>query len=275
MKFAIFANVLGATATCAALLIAGRYASGWGTILAILAVSAILAATLNATLRLRARQERMRLRGVAMRAIHASAAERSELARALGDEAAQTLAGALLHLKAAQGSNGGDERIGDVRQAIVTTMERLEKGSAALRPSLMSLVGPEAALLSLARAACEDARFRLHARVDALGPLDAGARDALYSIAREAIANAVAHAGATELSLVTGHEGDTALLVVGDDGAGFDTRAAFRRPEGALGLSTMTELAAYWGGDVRIESRIGSGTRVEVRLPLKPAQIDA
>lgn len=277
MKIAVFLNAAGATATSAALLLAGRYASGWPTMAAIVAVSAVLALTLNALLHVRARAERMRLRGVAVRAIRASEEQRQALAHTLSGEAAQSLAGALLHLKAAQGAvdEGGSARIGDARSAIVATMERLERNSAALGPSTLDLLGPEAALVSHARITCERAGLRFHAEAGPLGPLSTGAHTVLFRIAQDAVENVVEHAHASELRLITGHENGMARVVVSDDGGGFDPRAALRQPGGALGLSTMAELAAYWGGDVRIESRRGSGTRIEIRLPTVIASIHA
>lgn len=277
MKVAVFVNVAGATATSAALLVAGHYASGWPVIVAIVAASAVLALTLNVWLRVRVREDQMRLRGVAVRAIRASEEERQALAHSLSDEAAQALAGALLHLKAARTEAGtaGSDRIGDARSVIVETMERLERNSAALAPSVLELLGPEAALVSLARSACERAGLRFHADAAWLGPLSKPARAAIVRITQDAIENAVEHANATEIRLATGHEDGMARVVVSDDGCGFDSRAVLRRPGGALGLSTMTELAAYWGGQVRIESRTGSGTRIEIRLPMVMTSIHA
>lgn len=285
MRLGVLANAAGATATSAALLLAGRYATGWRPIVAILVVSAVLAAALNVTLRLRAQHERTRMRGVALRALRASEQEREEVARALGDEATQLLAGALLNLRAARASRSdrtsasalepGADQLGNARSAIIATMEHLERGSSAMRSSLMDLLGPEAALLSLARTACEHADLRLRADAGVLGPIPAGARMALFRITQDAIENVVQHAHATELILETGHDGREAIVALEDDGDGFDARRALREPGSALGLSTMSELAAYWGGSVRIRSRVGAGTRVEVRFPLKSMPADA
>lgn len=277
MKIALLANAAGASATSAALLIAGQRGIGWPAITAIMIVSAVLAVTLNVLLRVRARQERMRMRHVAVRAMRASEEEREELARTLSDEAAQKLAGALLHLKAARASQaeGDDDRLAPARMAIVATMEQLERRSAALRPSLVDLVSAEAAIASFASTACEAAGLRLSATIEKTGPLASGAGTALFRIAQEAVQNVVEHAHASELRLEIGREGSESVVVVEDDGRGFDARTAFRQPGGALGLTTMTEVAAYWGGSVRIARRPGSGTRVEIRFPVKAEPIHA
>lgn len=277
MKIAVFANAVGASATSAALLIAGQRGIGWPAIAAIMVVSAVLAVTLNVLLRVRARQERMRMRHVAVRAMRASEEEREELARTLSDEAAQTLAGALLHLKAARAiaPDGEEDWLTHARRAIVATMEQLEKGSAALKPSLLELVSTEAAIASMARGACDAEGIRLNAKIGGLGPLSSGRAMALFRITQEAIDNVVEHAHASELRLETGRDGSDAVVVIRDDGAGFEVRTTIRPTGGALGLSTMSELAAYWGGSVRFDSRPGSGTRVEIRLSLETEPIDA
>jgi signal transduction histidine kinase len=55
------------------------------------------------------------------------------------------------------------------------------------------------------------------------------------------------------------------VLVVADDGRGFDTRRAF---PGHLGLQSMRERAAAVGGTLEIQSTPGEGTRLRARFPL-------
>jgi signal transduction histidine kinase len=72
---------------------------------------------------------------------------------------------------------------------------------------------------------------------------------------------------------VTRREGRVILLVE-DDGCGFDVAAARRSPRRAdhLGLVGMEERAALLGGTVRVESAPGKGTTVLAELPLEPGR---
>jgi signal transduction histidine kinase len=88
----------------------------------------------------------------------------------------------------------------------------------------------------------------------------------LYRIAQEALQNVVKHSGATtakvELMCDNGH----LHLVVADDGAGFDPHAT--PATGSLGVVSMGERARFVGGALTIASHSGTGTRVEVRVPI-------
>ncbi len=89
-------------------------------------------------------------------------------------------------------------------------------------------------------------------------------REALVRIACEAVGNAARHAGVERVRLELTN-GDGVLLRVVDDGVGFDPAAPPVSP-GGFGLGVMRERAAALGADLRIASRPGAGTTVEVEL---------
>jgi signal transduction histidine kinase len=87
----------------------------------------------------------------------------------------------------------------------------------------------------------------------------------LYRIAQEALTNAVRHAGSRNISLVLERRETGILMVVEDDGHGFDLEA--RKSPDRLGLPGMLERAEMLGGTLRIESNPGSGTTLVVEVP--------
>jgi signal transduction histidine kinase len=89
-------------------------------------------------------------------------------------------------------------------------------------------------------------------------------REALVRIACEAVGNAVRHSGVARVRLELTN-GDGVRLRVVDEGVGFDPDAP-PRSEGGFGLGVMRERAAALGADLRIASRPGAGTTVEVLL---------
>jgi signal transduction histidine kinase len=91
---------------------------------------------------------------------------------------------------------------------------------------------------------------------------------ALYRIAREALFNAARHAKAERVRIRMTGAHDQVVLVVEDDGTGFD--ASHRFP-GHLGLHSMHELAGEAGGVLEIDSRPGDGTRVRACFPARAA----
>jgi signal transduction histidine kinase len=57
--------------------------------------------------------------------------------------------------------------------------------------------------------------------------------------------------------------------VVEDDGEGFDPDEVGKAtPSWGVGLRSMRERAEMLGGELRVDSKPGGGTKVEVRVPL-------
>jgi signal transduction histidine kinase len=100
----------------------------------------------------------------------------------------------------------------------------------------------------------------------AAAPLAAPAADELQRIAGEALANALRHADAHFIDVRLCYQDSQVTLTVADDGRGFDTGGAAR--PGHFGLQGLRERAARLGADLRLDSRPGHGTRVEVTVPL-------
>ena len=88
---------------------------------------------------------------------------------------------------------------------------------------------------------------------------------AAYRITQEALTNVARHADAGHVDVQLGLNAGSLLLVVSDDGRGFNT-AALGDAEG-LGLAGMRERAALAGGTLEVQSRLQSGTRVEFKVP--------
>jgi len=58
------------------------------------------------------------------------------------------------------------------------------------------------------------------------------------------------------------------LLIVEDNGAGFDLQAVLQADEKGLGLIGMRERAALVAGTIEIESQPNSGTTIVVKIPV-------
>jgi signal transduction histidine kinase len=88
----------------------------------------------------------------------------------------------------------------------------------------------------------------------------------LYRIAQEALNNILKHAKAKAVSVLLEKRKDTVVLIVEDDGIGFDVEKKLNRPKG-LGLVGMKERAELIGGKFEIESAPRKGTTIFVRAP--------
>jgi signal transduction histidine kinase len=90
----------------------------------------------------------------------------------------------------------------------------------------------------------------------------------IVNIAREAVSNCVRHARATHATISLALHRSRIRLLVSDNGIGFTPTE--NRIDG-YGLANMAARARKLGGRLRIRSRAGSGTRVDMEFALEPA----
>ena len=95
---------------------------------------------------------------------------------------------------------------------------------------------------------------------------------ALYRVMQEALSNAYRHANVESLDVCLSAEDGWVSLEVVDAGAGFEP-PQLEGPSGTereehIGLRGMRDRAQLVGGTIRLTSRPGEGTRIEVRVPV-------
>jgi signal transduction histidine kinase len=95
----------------------------------------------------------------------------------------------------------------------------------------------------------------------------------LYRIAQEAVANAVRHSGAHEITINLKKTGTELELCVEDDGTGIAKEAQAQGTTG-MGLRTMRYRAQTLGASLEIASKHGGGTIVRCRMRLKPNRLN-
>jgi len=95
--------------------------------------------------------------------------------------------------------------------------------------------------------------------------LPADVETTMYRIVQESLTNIAKHAAASRVSVFVTRAHDAAVVVVEDDGAGFDAAS----PTDGLGVSGMRERVALAGGKLRVETGHGKGTTVAAEIPLR------
>jgi len=164
----------------------------------------------------------------------------------------------------------------DLRGLTAETLDLMRDMALELRPSTLDDLGLVAALqryvADYGRKHALDADFHPGGLTDAR--LRPQTETALYRIAQEALTNVVRHSGARSVSVLLDRRDGHAILVVEDDGKGFDVEQVRRSgtPAQKLGLLGMEERAALVGGVLTIESRPGRGTAVFVEVPMDGAR---
>jgi signal transduction histidine kinase len=124
-----------------------------------------------------------------------------------------------------------------------------------------------ACLYDLVRRLHVPASIRVEIEAPDSAPLfSASTFDAICQIINEAISNAVRHASASEITITALQNANLLLVIVRDDGLGFDPKR-IETGEG-LGLPNIRQRASLYGGQVHIESAPGKGTRVTLSMPV-------
>ena len=197
-----------------------------------------------------------------------AAAERQRIARDLHDSVAQALFSARLHTRAAQRRLGSES--GGLARELSAIAELTGGAQHEVRDLVLALRhdpvadGLVAALASHAAEVAARDGLRIDVREPAVAPpLSHHAEEELFAIAREALANAVKHAGATAVSISV-ETGEHVVVEIRDDGRGFDPGADH---PGHFGLDSMRTRAAEIGARLTIASAPGRGTRVRVEAP--------
>jgi len=96
-------------------------------------------------------------------------------------------------------------------------------------------------------------------------------RDEVYRIGREAVINAFHHARAKSIAVQISYLENQLRLLITDDGCGINSEVLQAGRDGHWGLSGMRERAERIKARLKLRSRVGSGTEVELSVPGKVA----
>lgn len=195
--------------------------------------------------------------------------ERNRLARELHDTLAHSLTAISVSLETAKAYFDIDPV--QSRELIDTSLEATRKGVDETRRALKALRSSDLVDMGLRLAvkkAAESAasRFGLDLELDLQDPMPSLSPDVEQTILRvtqEAIENITKHSQAKKFSIHLSSDGRT-LLVIQDDGIGFDMKS--KEITGHFGMVGMRERAELAGGQLKIESTKGKGTKVALTI---------
>jgi signal transduction histidine kinase len=225
-------------------------------------------------------QQSEQLRALTTRLAEAEEIERRQLARELHDQAGQNLTALSLNLRMVhnQIAEAGEltrerieklcARLEDSLTLVKETTKRILNVMYNLRPTTLEEYGLVAAL----RWYGQEFNSRTNIAVTVQGEepdprLSASTETALFRIAQEALTNVSRHAQATRVEVKLTVSEAIVRVVIADNGIGFEATGPTKRNEHQhWGLLNMTERAQAVGGQCRVESDPGEGTRVIVEV---------
>lgn len=196
--------------------------------------------------------------------------ERQRIARELHDSVSQALYGIGLGARTARALLDRDPS--QAVEPVEYVLSLAEAGLAEMRALIFELrpdaLAQEGLVSALGkRAAALHSRYGIDVETD-LGQepqLSLEAKEALYRVAQEALNNVIKHARAHRVVVQLVEDGEGILLLVEDDGIGFEPQGEH---PGHMGMQTMRERMEEIGGTLSIESVPGHGSRLRARALL-------
>jgi len=234
-------------------------------------VSQASVAIQNAWLFEQVRAGHERLQSLSRRLVEVQESERRYIARELHDETSQALTAlkfGLHHLEQdCQRPEALLAHVAELKKLADGVVEDLHRLAMDLRPASLDHLGLVTALGQLVKTTGERYRISTHFKTVGISEekrLPNDLETALYRIVQEALTNTVRHAKARNVDVVLELREGNFLVIIEDDGIGFDTNDI---QKGHLGLLGMEERAQMAGGSLQVESRPGGGTTIVAEVP--------
>jgi signal transduction histidine kinase len=215
-------------------------------------------------------QARSALQSLSARLVEVQETERRALARELHDEVGQGLSALLLAIGNAAAMISPNDNP-EARVQLLDTRRLAEKTVAVvrdmcllLRPSMLDDLGLVPALEWQAREVSRTEPIRVTVQAEsALEELSDDYKTCIYRIVQEALRNVTRHAKAKLVQVALTQDGQALRLTIKDDGRGFTPER-----EKGIGLLGMEERVKRLDGTFRVQSAPGTGTTINVVLPL-------
>jgi signal transduction histidine kinase len=203
--------------------------------------------------------------------LRAEEEERKRISRELHDETGQALMVIRLYLgmlgSAVQSNEEAKAKVGELLGVVDRAIEGIRRIMGRLSPLVLEELG----LISAIRKEAKDLRKTagVRARVtisENFGRLDSVIETAIYRVVQESLHNVAKHAKASNVEIAMERCGEVLTLTIQDDGTGI--RRAANPSRTSFGMTGMQERITTLGGQMKVESREGEGTKISISVPL-------
>ena len=233
-----------------------------------------LATSFNTMMRELANREE-RLRAMIGRMAHIQDEERRLIGLDLHDGLTQLIISANMHLNTLNSQIGSKlnaqtlQALDMSRTLIKQSIDEARRVISELRPTMVDDLGLERGLRQYVTEVCEEQNWQEEIVTDTQGlQIEHSMEASIFRIAQEALTNVRKHARTQRVRVELSAEDQSLVLRVQDWGQGFDALLIQKDEAEHLGLVSMQERAQMINGVCKIESQLGKGTSVEVRIPL-------
>jgi two-component system sensor histidine kinase DegS len=210
-----------------------------------------------------------------VRIIEAQEQERQRLVRQLHDGPAQSLTNLILQAEICErvfDSDTGRARheLGELKTAVTGTFQKVRDYMFDLRPMMLDDLG----LIPTLRRYVD--HYNEKSGVPAVLTVTGAERRfasykevVIFRVIQELLANVRVHSHATRAQVFLDVSEDLVQATVEDNGSGFNVAEVLNAPQQkGIGLSTLKERVAMLGGELRIDSAVGRGTKVALQMSI-------
>jgi signal transduction histidine kinase len=216
------------------------------------------------------------------RIIHNENEMRSKLARDLHDGPTQKMAGLVMQLDyiqhmLEQNPQEAKKELDKARVTAQQTVKEIRNALFALRPLALETKGLSAALEQYGQRLRETENVNIRVQPgNFANELNVNFAATVFAIIDEAVTNARKHAGRALIHVTAERREHALVATVRDEGPGFDVNQIVDSyDEGSShGLQNMRDRAMLIGGELRIDSAPGRGTRITLIAPLPPPTLE-
>lgn len=210
-----------------------------------------------------------------VRIIEAQEQERQRLVRQLHDGPAQSLTNLILQAEICERVFDSDterarHELGELKTAVTGTFQKVRDYMFDLRPMMLDDLG----LIPTLRRYVD--HYNEKSGVPAVLTVTGAERRfasykevVIFRVIQELLANVRIHSHATRAQVFLDVSEDLVQATVEDNGSGFNVAEVLNAPQQkGIGLSTLKERVAMLGGELRIDSAVGRGTKVALQMSI-------
>lgn len=221
----------------------------------------------------RRKQMEAELMELSQRIIQAQEMERDKISRDIHDDLGQSLATLKMLVQQSMHNPGVGKICQESFQAAIDYINKIIQKTrslaAGLRPATLEVLGLTTAIRTMIEELRLTRNLQIHFSHGRLNRLSFKAESInLFRIVQEALTNAVRHSEATVIDVDLRCKKKILQVSIQDNGRGFETGGKKKTSSSGLGLSTMRERAKLLGGELKIESTPGKGTRIFLEIPV-------
>ena len=217
------------------------------------------------------REREVRIVELSGHLLKAQEEERKRISRELHDETGQALMDIRLYLGMLDGTVNSDEakaKIGELLGVVDRTIDGIRRIIGRLSPLVLQELGMISAIRKEAKDLTKTAGVRAHVNIpDNFGRLDPVIEMVIYRVVQESLHNVAKHAQAKNVEIHLDRKGETLKLRIEDDGVGIRKATNPARP--TFGMAGMQERVSTLGGQMKVASRPGEGTKIAITVPIR------